>query len=157
MKPMEIVMKLVSKFEMLTKGVSLSAFALTLGASVLAAPSAQAASSEGPVAAPDTIEVAGLEGVKPDMLPKVLVSVTPDYPSHAKAIGREGWVIVELDIDDKGMPMNAEIVDSGPSALFERTTLRAIEKFRFEPAMYAGEPVSVTGKRYKVVYSFQTS
>ncbi len=157
MNPMEIDMKSVLKTESLTKTFSLSAFALSLGLVMAAAAPAKAVSNTGPVTGPDTLEVAGMAGVKPDALPKVIKAVSPEYPSHAKAIGREGWVIVELDIDEKGMPLNAEIVDDGPSPLFKRATLRAIEQFRFEPAVYAGEPVAVTGKRYKVVYAFQES
>ncbi len=157
MNLMEIEMKPVTTTDRLTKTLSLSAFTLSLGLVMAAAAPASAVSNTGPVAGPDTLQVAGMAGVKPDALPKVIKAVSPEYPSHAQAIGREGWVIVELDIDEQGKPYNAEIVDNGPSPLFKRSTLRAIEQFRFEPATYAGEPVAVTGKRYKVVYAFQDS
>lgn len=111
----------------------------------------------GPVVTEDTLQVAGKVGVKPDTAPVRIKTVTPEYPRRALAIEREGWVIVELDIDHAGVPVSAEIVETGPSSLFNASALEAVEEFRFEPATYEGVPVAVTGQRYKVVYAFGRS
>lgn len=132
--------------------------ALAFGLAMTIAPSASATNAKvGPTVAPDTLEVAGMEGVKPDTRPVPVIAPKPDYPRWALAIEREGWVVVEVDIDENGMPHNAEIIESGQSELFDKPTLKAMKKFRFEPATLNGKAVPVTGQRYKVVYAFQNS
>lgn len=161
MNRMEIVMKtelkVVEKMKsLLSKPACLSA--LAVGLSLGLAPGASATSAKlGPSFTKDTLMVAGQQGIKPDTRPVPLVAPKLKYPRHALSIDREGWVIVELDIDAEGKPYNTEIIDSGDSELFEASALEGLEKYRFEPATLGGKPVPVTGQRYKVVYAIQGS
>jgi protein TonB len=101
------------------------------------------------------VEVMGATGTRPDSQPVPTERVSPKYPPRALEISREGWVVVELDIDEYGRPLNPEVVATGESSLFNNSAVSAIKKFRFKPATLDGKAVPVTGKRYKVVYALQ--
>lgn len=100
------------------------------------------------------LSVVGLEGVIPDTAPVTITKRNIRYPMAAEDFGREGWVIVEMDIDEEGVPYNTEIVSSQAGSMFHRSALNALQDFRFAPATLDGKAVAVEGKRFKVSYSF---
>jgi len=100
-----------------------------------------------------TVTVQGRPEIVPDSQPVAVESAKPRYPNRALDRSREGWVVVEMDIDAHGRPDNLSIVASEGGRMFDRSALRAMSKFRFVPAIYDGNPVPVTGKRYKLVYA----
>ena len=57
----------------------------------------------------------------------------PDYPKRAFNSGRQGWVIVKLDVSAEGETENIEIERALPSGLFGGHTKSAIDDWRFEP------------------------
>lgn len=101
------------------------------------------------------LSVVGLDGVVPDTAPFAIVTSDLRYPPRALDIGKEGWLIVEMAIDEKGMPYNAEVVSSVGDPAFHRSALRAIKKFRFAPAMLDGKAVGVEGKRFKISFNLK--
>ncbi len=107
---------------------------------------------EAALALTDDIKMAGT-AFEPDTKPTLLAPAKPRYPLDAIAENTEGWVVVELDITEKGIPANAKILASDAGKVFHRTSLAALKKLRFAPATHKGEPVPVTGKRYKITYA----
>lgn len=100
------------------------------------------------------LAVVGMAGTVPDTAPVILAKAELRYPYLPDGKSQEGWVIVELDIDAKGRPYNASVVQSDGGKVFHRSSLRALKKFRYAPATLDGVPVAVTGKRYKISYNY---
>lgn len=57
----------------------------------------------------------------------------PDYPKRAFNTGRQGWVIIKLDVSDTGETENVEIERAVPDALFAGNAKGAVKKWRFQP------------------------
>ena len=57
----------------------------------------------------------------------------PDYPRRAFNSGRQGWVIVKLDVNAEGETENVEIEEALPDALFPGGARDTVKKWRFEP------------------------
>jgi protein TonB len=73
------------------------------------------------------------------------------YPNDARRAGIEGTVLLSITIDIEGTVVNARVM-KGPGRGLNEAALEAIRKFKFKPAMKAGQPVS-TEITYK--YTFQ--
>jgi len=72
---------------------------------------------------------------RPDALdnsPRTRSQVAPTYPAAERSGGITGDVLVEFIVDESGRVQHAHILQSTHSA-FEAPTLRAIDKWRFEP------------------------
>lgn len=70
-----------------------------------------------------------------------LVVVEPQWPREALLNGIEGWVEVRFTIGPDGRVSNARVVASEPRRTFDRSALRAIERWRFRPRVVDGRPV----------------
>ena len=57
----------------------------------------------------------------------------PDYPRRAFNTGRQGWVIVKLDVTAAGETENVEVERAVPDALFPANARSAVKAWRFEP------------------------
>jgi len=57
----------------------------------------------------------------------------PDYPRRAFNTGRQGWVIVRLDVNAAGETTNVDVEKAVPDALFPANARDAVKKWRFEP------------------------
>ncbi len=68
-----------------------------------------------------------------------LVRIPPRYPMRAARRKIEGWVKVEFTITENGTVRDADVVESQPSAIFDRAALRAIRKWKFKPKVIDGE------------------
>lgn len=66
----------------------------------------------------------------------------PDYPQAALRGGVQGTVIVRVDIGADGRPTRVDIARSSGSRELDRAAQRAVEGWRFEPALKRGRPVS---------------
>lgn len=57
----------------------------------------------------------------------------PDYPRRAFNSGRQGWVIVRLDVDATGATQNVTVERAVPDALFPDNAREAVKRWQFEP------------------------
>jgi protein TonB len=57
----------------------------------------------------------------------------PEYPSRAFRTGRQGWVLLQLDVGADGSVVRAEAERALPEGLFTRSAEKAVRKWRFEP------------------------
>ena len=85
---------------------------------------------------PDSV-VASIQSYDPA---KPLNKRPPTYPANALQRGQEAWINVSYCIDESGVPQNISILDSVGDEDFERAAIRAVRKWRFEPALVNGEP-----------------
>ncbi len=75
-----------------------------------------------------------------------LVRVPPEYPLRAQERGLEGRVCVEFTVTPEGTVTDAEVYQT-TSSLFNRSALRAIARFRYQPKVENGQPVPRYGTR----------
>ncbi len=57
----------------------------------------------------------------------------PNYPRRAFKTGRQGWVIVRLDVNAGGETENVEVERAVPDNAFPSNARGAVKKWRFEP------------------------
>jgi len=87
-----------------------------------------------------------------DYLP--IVKVAPVYPSSAQARGLEGYVIVEFTVTKNGSVKEPVVVES-TNAIFNKSALKAVLKFKYKPRVVNGEPIDVLGVRNKLTFQME--
>jgi protein TonB len=107
--------------------VEAPSLAIASSAPVLAAPAAPAVVTLAP----------GAGEIQP---PSVISSVKPEYPEMALRSRTQGEVVALVDVDAKGTPVTIKVV-SGPQMLY-LSTMDAIRKWKFQPAMQDGHAVA---------------
>ena len=74
-----------------------------------------------------------------------LVRIAPRYPRKALIEGREGFVVVELLVDEKGSVLSAKVVEANPSSIFNAAAIQAVLKWKFKPRVSGGVAVKQRG------------
>jgi len=93
---------------------------------------------------------AGTGTVDTDIIP--LVRVDPTYPIRAQERGIEGWVQIEFTISPRGTVLNPKVVAYEPSSIFNQSALRAIRRWKYNPKIEDGKPVSRPGVKTRLVF-----
>lgn len=73
--------------------------------------------------------------------PRKMVDVAPAYPEVARRIRREGIVILEVVIDERGEVGSARVLRSVD--LLDDAALEAVRRWRFAPARLNGSPIPI--------------
>ena len=81
-----------------------------------------------------------ISAVKLDHAPQLRAQIAPVSPYEAKALGKDGEVLVEFTVDEEGRVLHAHVLRS-TDAVFEAATLRAVSQWRFEPGRHLGRVV----------------
>ena len=97
------------------------------------------------------IGAAGLGATDGEMLP--LVNIQPTYPTRAAQRGIEGWCQVAFTVTETGGVRDVQVVDAEPRGMFDSASIRAAERFRFQPRVVNGVAVEVPNDQY--VFRFQ--
>ena len=80
----------------------------------------------------------------------------PKWPRKALMQGIQGLVRVQFDIDKKGIPRNAHILESLPKDIFTKASLKSVVRWRFKPDTDAdGKPIARRGLRYTMEYRLE--
>jgi periplasmic protein TonB len=74
--------------------------------------------------------------------PVVIYSVDPEFSEEARKAKAAGNVMVNLWVDEKGIPMHVRVVRGIGMGLDEKAA-EAVKQYRFKPAMENGKPVMV--------------
>ncbi len=74
-----------------------------------------------------------------------LVRIAPRYPRSALIEGKEGYVIVELLVDESGSVLTAKVVEFSPSSIFNAAAVQAVLKWKFKPRVSGGVAVKQRG------------
>jgi protein TonB len=85
-----------------------------------------------------------------DVIP--VVRVSPQYPLRASERGIEGWVEVEFTISKLGTVKDPNVINSHPSSIFDRSALKAIRKWKYNPKIEDGEPVERSGVKVRLKF-----
>jgi protein TonB len=90
----------------------------------------------------------GAGGGDSDVVP--LVRVDPQYPAKAKQRRIEGWVDIEFTIGPAGTVENPKVIGANPRAVFEKSALRAVRRWRYNPKIENGVAVARPGIRVRL-------
>lgn len=107
-----------------------------------------APSPPGPVIADDTgtpaTSGAVVGGPTRDALYHLGAAATPlpDYPWSARRRGREGRVVVDLEVDAHGRPVRVSVRESSGDAALDRAALDALAAWTLVPAVKDGVAVA---------------
>ena len=84
--------------------------------------------------------------VRRDREPQLIASsqVMPRYPAAALRSGETGTVMVEVDVDSKGVPTDVSIENRSGNRELDRAALSAVKQWRFQPALRDGTQVAST-------------
>lgn len=97
----------------------------------------------------------GAGGSDRDVVP--LVRVDPDYPARARQRGIEGYVDIEFTIGPAGTVENPRVIGANPPSIFDRAALRAVRRWRYNPKMENGVPVSRPGIKVRLRFQLGSS
>ena len=99
------------------------------------------------------IELTRVSATDGDYIP--LVNVIPPYPVRAEQRGIEGWCLVEFTVDGRGNVIadSIVVVDAEPPNTFDRASVRAAARFKFQPRVVNGQGIAVTDVPY--IFRFQ--
>jgi protein TonB len=88
-----------------------------------------------------------------DFMP--IVKVKPIYPAIALKRKTEGWVIISFTVTKTGSVKDPVVVESYPSAIFNKSALAAALKFKYRPRVINGEAIEVHGVRNKITFQLR--
>lgn len=77
-----------------------------------------------------------------------IVVIEPQYPQRALQRGIEGWCQVRFTVDENGGVIDPVVVDGEPPGMFDSASLRAVQRFKFNPRTRDGQPVKTPGVQY---------
>ncbi|NLI83317.1 MAG: energy transducer TonB [Deltaproteobacteria bacterium] len=72
--------------------------------------------------------------------PRFLMKVLPRYPRLARELGKEGTVLLQLLLDEKGKLLDVQILKKAGSG-FDEEAVRAVKNSTFSPATRNGRPI----------------
>ncbi len=95
-----------------------------------------AAPGAGASPAPETAAAAAV--------PRLLSAPQPEYPRSALRAGLTGRVVLRIDVGTDGRPREVVVVESSRHRVLDQAAVRAVQRWRFEPAMRDGVAVPAT-------------
>lgn len=104
------------------------------------------------LAAQGTDPAQGLDRPEPVASKQQRRQFPPKYPAEALKQRISGSVVLLVDVDANGQPVDIVVDQSTPKGVFDAASLEAASQWTFEPAMKNG--VAVAG-RVRVPISFQ--
>lgn len=97
------------------------------------------------LAAPVPVSQTALRAADPEMASAAsltrLSGKAPVYPIDAERQGIEGWVDLEFLVKADGSVHEPIIRNAQPAGVFDQAAIRAVQTWRFSPAMHDGTPV----------------
>ena len=105
--------------------------------------------SAAPVDAPSPVEPLAADPTLPDPIgattdsgPIAVHSPSPAYPRRSLRQGEAGEVVVQALVGSDGRPRQVEVARSSSHRALDQAAVRAVRRWRFQPAMRQGEPVA---------------
>ena len=72
-----------------------------------------------------------------------LVRFPPEYPMKARNDRTEGYVLLRFVVTETGTVADPEVLRSFPPGVFDRAAMRSVLRWKYQPQLVEGEPVSV--------------
>ena len=87
------------------------------------------------------VDLGGSIAIARELTP--LVRIPPEYPMSARAKEIEGYVIVRFTVTETGAVADPEVLRSVPPGVFDRAARRAVIRWKYQPQLQDGKPISV--------------
>lgn len=87
--------------------------------------------------------------------PVATMLVQPSYPIAATNRGIEGYVDVEFDVTETGATTNIRVIAAEPPKIFEKETIKAVKRWKFNPVIRDGKPVPYKGMAQRVQFQME--
>lgn len=84
-----------------------------------------------------------------------LAKVSPKYPLYPLQRGIEGYVVVRFDVSAIGFTENIQVLTSVPEGTFDRSAIRAVEKWRYKTPEVDGNPQGQRNITEKISFTLQ--
>ena len=82
--------------------------------------------------------------VKVEARPDYIQNPPPAYPELAKKMRQGGMVMLSVDVDRAGDPVNVEIIQSSGYSLLDQAASKAVRHWKFQPGSIGSVPVEST-------------
>lgn len=84
-------------------------------------------------------------------------AIAPQYPERAAQGGIAGWTLVSFTVKADGLVEedSVKVVDAEPADIFDRSSIRAAQKFEFQPRTRNGRAVEIPGVQYVFRYELE--
>lgn len=87
------------------------------------------------------IDVGGGIALARELTP--LVRFPPEYPMSAMGNRIEGYVLLRFTVTETGTVADPEVLRADPPNIFDRAAMRAVLRWKYQPQLANGKPVSV--------------
>ncbi len=81
-----------------------------------------------------------------------MVRVPPQYPERAAQRGIEGRVLIEFTISKSGSVKDPKVIAYEPSKIFNRSALKAVAQWKYNPKIENGKAVEQKGIRIAIPF-----
>jgi len=92
-----------------------------------------------------------------DAEPVPLVRIDPDYPPRAAQRGIKGYVVVEFTITAIGTVQDVAVVVAEPPHVFDRVSVEAVRRWKYNPRIENGVAVAQRGVQTKLTFAGKQS
>lgn len=86
-----------------------------------------------------------------------IATLAPRYPTEAARDGIEGYVCFRFTIQPDGSVGDLDIYDAKPRRVFDQEARRALQKWKFRPAIVDGKPTAQPGAKYCLDFKLDES
>ncbi len=83
-----------------------------------------------------------------------IVRIPPQYPRRAAERGLEGYVDLRFSISITGAVLNPQVTYS-TSSIFNRSAIRAVEKWKYNPKIVDGQAVERHGVEVRITFELE--
>jgi protein TonB len=97
--------------------------------------------------------ITGVFGLGGQMVP--FIKIAPQYPASAAAKGIEGYVDVIFDVTEIGSTDNIRIIGYVPSAVFNKSVIKAVKGWKYKPKEIDGVTVRTPDVRDRIRFAME--
>jgi protein TonB len=92
-----------------------------------------------------------------DTEPVPLVRIDPEYPPRAAQRGIKGYVVLEFTISALGTVQDVQVVEAQPPNVFDRVSVEAVRRWKYNPRIENGVAVPQPGVQTKLSFAGRQS
>lgn len=104
---------------------------------------------------PETTQLIQPKHIETVVSAKPINRVPPRYPVSAARKGQEGWVQVSFVVDENGDVIDPIVEDSSGIKGFEKAALKAVKKWKYDPANRNGEAIEQCETKVQLDFKLQ--
>ena len=107
------------------------------------------------IAPPVDTGIEGINGGLSSGTAMAIFKVAPQYPRRAQARGIEGFVDLMFDITPTGKTENIRVIYAEPQGMFDRSSIQALAKWKYKPAMDEGVAMVQKNQTTRISYELE--